>query len=87
MVFDYDNKQIGLYTKLFEDFSENNDNKNYLLIISFMVIGGLVIIIIVLSFILIKCYLNLPRKKRANELKDDNYEYEENQDKEKNLIN
>lgn len=87
MVFDYDNKQIGLYTKLFEDFSENNDNKNYLLIISFMVIGGLVIIIIVLTFILIKCYLNLPRKKRANELKDDNYEYEENQDKEKNLIN
>ena len=74
MIFDYDNKKIGLYTKVFDANNNNSFNKKiYIIIIAF-----LLIIIIGLIFALIKCYNYLPRKKRANELLDDNYEYEKN---------
>ena len=74
MIFDYDNKQIGLYTKTIADA----DNNNNIFFIYILIIAFLLIIIIGLTFALIKCYSYLPRKKRANELLDDNYEYEKN---------
>ena len=78
MVFEYDNKQIGVYTNIFEENEEDkvdkNNNKNNTLKYG-LIIGGLIIIIIGLTGFLIKCYLDSPRKKRANELLDDNYEY------------
>ena len=75
MIFDFDNKQIGLYTKIFPN-TDNNNNFNNEFFIYIVIIVFLLIIIIGLTFALIKCYANLPRKKRANELLDDNYEYE-----------
>ena len=75
MVFDYDNKQIGLYTQLSEKEIGNNNKSNIFVYV--IIIIGLIIIIAVLIFLLIKCYINLPRKKRANEMNDDNYEYDE----------
>ena len=77
MIFDYDNKQIGLYTKIFAD-TDNINSFNNIILIYIIIIVFLLIIIIGLTFALIKCYTNLPRKKRANELLDDNYEYEKN---------
>ena len=77
MVFDLDNKVIGFYTNINESYSENKKNNNKNVFIYILVIIGLVIIIIGLIFLLIKCYLSLPRKKRANELLDENYEYSE----------
>ena len=74
MVFEYDKKQIGLYTKMSED-NNQNENVNKSNIIYILIIVGLVIIIIGLGFLLIKCYFYLPRKKRANELNDDEYDY------------
>ena len=78
IVFDFDNLQIGLYTKIINDNESSKDesgNKNIFSIASISVIVGLIIIIGFLIFWLIKCYINSPRKKRANELIDDNYEY------------
>ncbi len=75
MVFDYSNKQIGFYTQLSEKEVENNNKSNIFVYV--IIIIGLIIIIAVLIFLLIKCYINLPRKKRANEMNDDNYEYDE----------
>lgn len=81
MVFDIDNKQIGFYTQLLEDDSQDNsqdnnsNNNKSQTFIYVIIIIGLVIIIIGLAFFLVKCYINLPRKKRANEMLDDNYDY------------
>ena len=78
MIFDYDNSQIGLYTKILNDKSDDkNDLGKNNIILYILVIIGLLIIIGFLVFWLIKCYINLPRKKRANELIDENFEYEE----------
>lgn len=77
MVFDIDNKQIGLY-KTFSEYNDNNENTNKSNFIYILVIVGLVLIIIVLAFLLYKCYKYLPRKKRANELNDDDYEFSKN---------
>ena len=75
MVFDYDNKKIGLYTKILNE-GENDDNNNKNLIIFIIIIIGLVIIIGVLTYILIKNFKKFTKRKRANELMDDNYDYE-----------
>jgi hypothetical protein len=85
MAFDFDSKLLGMYTKIFEggdgsSDDDEDDNSNIKLII---IIVALSLIIIGLIIFLIKCYLSLPRKKRANELSDDLYNYEE----EKNEIN
>lgn len=73
-VFEYDNKQIGIYTNIINEDEENNekdkndkDNKRNTLKYT-LIIGGLVIIIVGLAGFLIKCYLDSPRKKRGNEL-------------------
>ena len=76
MVFDYDSKTIGHYSKIFdENESSNNEEKGKSSIGYIIAIIFLGIIIVVLAYFLIKCYIILPRKKRANELTDDNYDY------------
>ena len=85
LVFDYDNKKIGLYTKILnEGEKDDNNNKNKNLIIFIIVIIGLIIIIGVLIYILIKNYKKFTKRKRANELMDDNYDYESN---DSNIVN
>ena len=76
MIFDYDNKQIGLYSKIIEDTDNDNNFFDNISFIFIIIVAFLLLVIIGLTFALIKCYKNLPRKKRANELLDDNYEYE-----------
>lgn len=77
IVFDYDNKKVGLYTKIFEDGQNDDDkNKKNNIIIYILIIIGLVIIIAGLIIVLIKNYKKFTKRKRANELLDDNYDYE-----------
>ena len=52
--------------------NESKDNKNYFFIILLIIF---ILIIIILISIIINMIKNKPRKKRANELDDDNYEY------------
>ena len=76
LVFEYNNKQIGLYKQISESSNESKKIKsNYIYII---IILGLLIIIFVLTYFLIKCYFKLPRRQKANELLDDNYDYTDN---------
>ena len=77
LVFDYDNKKIGLYSKIFSDNDINEDKNNgHNIIIYVLIIIGLSIIIVGLIFLIIKIYKKFPKKKKANELIDDNYVYE-----------
>jgi len=82
MVFDYNNKQIGFYSKILnengsdkpsDDKKDEKDNQN--IIIYIIIIIGLVIIIGGLIYIIIKLYKKYVKRKRANELMDDNYDY------------
>ena len=95
LVFNQDKKTIGVYTNINYNAVENNDNvpeeskepeepinKTILLI---CIIGGMAILVIVLTFLLIRFYIYYPRKKRANELVDDNFEYKEGE-KNENII-
>ena len=85
IVFDHDNKQISFYSKIIEKDSSHkqiNNKKNYYI----LAIIGLCCVIGVLIFIIIKCYMKLPRRKKANELEDDNYVYEV-KEKDENLLN
>ena len=85
LIFDYDNKKIGLYTKTFNEGEKDEDsNKSKNLIVYIVVIIGLVIIIGVLTYVLIKNYKKFTKRKRANELMDDNYNYESN---DSNIVN
>ena len=77
IVFDCDNKKVGLYTQIFEDGQNDDDkNKKNNIIIYILIIIGLVIIIAGLIIVLIKNYKKFTKRKRANELLDDNYDYE-----------
>ena len=77
LIFDYDNKKIGLYSKIFSDNDVNDDKNNgQNIIIYILIILGLSIIIVGLIFLIIKIYKKFPKKKKANELIDDNYVYE-----------
>jgi len=87
MVFDYDNKIIGLYTNILENEqtdNNNNNNKKQNIYIYILIIIGLVVIIIGLIIVLVKNYKKFTKRKRANELLDDNYDYET---KEPNVVN
>ena len=55
------------------------------LLSGFCIIGGMAILVVVLTFLLIRFYIYYPRKKRANELIDDNFDYKEG-DKNQNII-
>jgi hypothetical protein len=46
----------------------------------------LIFIVGLLAFFLIRIYINKPRKKRANELLDDNFEYKEGENNENKII-
>ncbi len=88
-IFNHDSKTIGFYNdNLQEKNSTNKENnffsKNYKLIIQIAVVGILIMLIVVAFLIGTK--MNKQRKKRANELTDDNYEYFNN-GKEKNENN
>ena len=93
LVFNQDKKTIGFYTNINYTVVDNNVpeeskeseepiNKNILL---FCIIGGMAILVVVLTFLLIRFYIYYPRKKRANELIDDNFDYKEG-DKNENII-
>ena len=85
IIFDYDNKKIGLYTKIFENGEpDNTNNKKQNIYIYILIIIGLVIVIAGLIFVLVKNWKKITKRKRANELIDDNYDYET---KEPNVVN
>ena len=84
MIFDYDNKKVGIYTQILNNKSKEKE-KNFLIYI--LAIIGLCIIVFGLGFILIKTYNKLPRKKKANELIDEDFDYETKNQKENEIIN
>ena len=51
------------------------NNNNYFIIVVIILLIGLLIIIIILSFVIVKLIKNKPRRIRANELEDENYDY------------
>ena len=67
------------------DNNNNNNNKKDNTFIYIFIISGLIIIIGVFAFILIRNYIYAPRKQRANELLDDNFEYKQGENQE-NII-
>lgn len=85
MVFNQDSKTFGVYTYI----NYNNkpttptNNKTVLLV---CIIVGLVVVIGVLAFLLLKFYFKYPRKKKANELVDDNFEYKPSEDANNEII-
>ena len=87
VMFDLDNQIIEIYNNYEEDQSSNNEslNKNSIGEISLYIciIIALIIITAVLAYLLGK-NLNKLRKKRANELLEDNYEYKANEENEIN---
>ena len=70
-VYDMEGKKIGFYKK-YKDKGKSNKYSKYLY---YLLVIGLCIIFGVLGVILGKYLYNQNKKKRANELKDDDYEY------------
>ena len=90
-IFNHDSKTIGFYNenvKLKNETKSKNSNPNisYLRVIIEVGIGILLIALIIISFI-IGQKISKQRKKRANELTDDNFEYfsKEGNNQENNL--
>ena len=83
-VFNPEEKQIGFYTKYYRNNNgkknnENLNNKNeydymYIIKICLIILCGLLLVF--LGVVFGKTLYGIKRKKRANELIDDNYEYE-----------
>ena len=92
MTFNQDSKTIGVYTYINYNKSDDSDNtnvptnKNKKTVLLVCIIIGLIIIIGVLVALLIKFYFLAPRKKKANELVDDNFEYKPNEDVDNNIM-
>ena len=84
-MFNPDIKEIGFYsTDINIEKNDNNEKDSNFkkIFISILVIIGLCIICVIVGVILGKKLYGLKRKKRANEMADDNYEYfSENQKK------
>ena len=84
-MFNPDIKEIGFYsTDINIEKNENNEKDSNFkkIFISILVIIGLCIICVIVGVILGKKLYGLKRKKRANEMADDNYKYfSENQKK------
>ena len=87
IMFDLDNRMIEIYNNYEEDQSNNDESLNKYSIgeisLYICIIIVLLIIIAALSYLLGK-NLNKLRKKRANELLEDNYEYKANEENEIN---
>ena len=79
-VFNPDIKQIGFYPKY---KTKKGLDINWKIVIEIMIIIGLCVIFAVLGIILGKKLYGLKRKKRANEMNDDDYEYFSENKKEK----
>ena len=69
LIYDLDRKIIGTYKKGNDE--EEKNSINLILLIILIILG----IIVILLVIFIVYFLKKPRKNRANELDDDNYEY------------
>ena len=70
LIYDLDKKIIGIY-KGNSNGNEPKNNTNLVLIILLVVLG----IIVISLIIFIIYYIKKPRKNRACELNDENYEY------------
>ena len=94
LTFDIDSKSVIFYDQSIKPSKQNNNNNNSdnkILIIVLTSVGGLIIIcgLIIGSYYLGK-KINSSRKKRANELSDDDYEYfskNDNKNEGKGLFN
>jgi hypothetical protein len=79
-IFNPEEKQIGFYKNYYNKKNdENTNNKNgndYTLVIKVCVIIACCLLLIFLGVVFGKILFGIKRKKRANELLDDNYEYE-----------
>ena len=71
LIYDLDRKIIGTYKGNKEEKNEPSNNTNIVLIILLIVFG----IIVLALIIFIVLYLKKPRRNRASELNDDNYDY------------
>ena len=92
LVFNNDRKSIGYYIKHKEKEYNPEKSKSKISIGLILLIVGIVILIgeTIIAVVCIKKYKCLNRKKRANELMDDDYEYKSdgnNQDEEDKTIN
>ena len=76
LVFEHHSKCIGLYKEILPRRNKK-DNKINTTVVYVLIICGLLLLVIGLGVLLIKCYLSMPRRKRANELSDENYDYSE----------
>ena len=70
LIYDLDKKIIGLY-KGFNDGENNNNKRNLVFIILVIILSMIVVALIVF----IVYYFQKPRKNRAFELNDENYDY------------
>ena len=86
--FNIDAKIVGFYNKIFKEENSGNNPDNNKTITNIFLIIAIAIILILLMILSFYCGMKLKagRKKRANELKEDNYEYFPELDKENNKI-
>ena len=86
-MFDLDNRMIEIYNNYEEDQSNNDESLNKYSIGEISLYIGIIIVLLIitatLAYLLGK-NLNKLRKKRANELLEDNYEYKANEENEIN---
>ena len=88
--FNEESKMIGYYISNISDIDDNEkiENNSFGYIIIIVILLFIIIGIGVLIFVLIKKgVIQIPRKKRANELLDDNFIYEENESNKKDNEN
>ena len=87
MSFNIDTRRMCVYPNVNFDYKDEKPNKKSDFTVLYIgIILGLVFIIAVLAFILIKICIYVPRKKRANELLDDNFEYNEAEKNENRIM-
>ena len=85
MNFNLDSKNMIVYPNV-NFVNKPPDNEiNYISVYT-LIISSLILIIGVLAFFLIRNYIYAPRKKRANELVDDDFEYKGGNTQEENKI-
>ena len=89
MNFNLDSKNMIVYPNVNFDNKPPDIEPNPTSVPTFvyiLIISGLILIIGVLAFFLIRNYIYAPRKKKANELVDDDFEYKEGNTQEENKI-
>ena len=85
LVFNEDAKTIGYYVSD-KTNSENNDAKTSYIVIICVLLVIIISVFIVLGILFKKGIIQLQRKKRANELKEDIIYEEERENKDKNNV-